>query len=61
LCAVLDAAGSVVVDASLLWPPAGAQSASVHLTRSIASNVSGPNATVVLEGELWLSSLATIH
>jgi hypothetical protein len=61
LCAVLDTAGSVVVDASLLGPLAGAQSASIHFTRSITSNVSVSNANVALEGDLWLSSLATIQ
>ena len=61
LCAVPDSAGSIVVDASLLAPLVSATSASIHLTRSITSSVAARNATVTLEGVLWLSAIATIQ
>lgn len=60
LCTVPDSAGSVVVDASLLARIPSAVSGSIHLTRSITSNVSGANVRVTLVGEAWLDALADV-
>jgi hypothetical protein len=65
LCTVQDSAGSIVVDASLLEPLVSAgntsTSASIHLTRSITSSVAAANASIALEGDLWLSDRATLQ
>jgi hypothetical protein len=61
LCAVPDSAGSVVVDASLLAPLFPSSSGGIHLTRSITSTLSAPNATVMFDGNDWLDSMVTIQ
>jgi hypothetical protein len=60
-CKASDSDGSVVIGADLVAQISPAANPTIHMIRSITSNVSGPNATVALEGQLWLGATAIIQ
>jgi hypothetical protein len=60
-CTASDSDGSVVIGADLIAQLSLAANPTIHLIRSITSNVLGPNATVALEGQLWLGAPAIIQ